>query len=179
KRDRDREPINEKEKTPTSTTSLQTSAMKFDNKIKPSTSSLIATLNTTTNNNNNINDLSVLSSIFSETNHDLSLLSSNLTGAASELLSRRGSANTLLNFDSSKKINFIDSPTIDLSRSCRFLFPDSTSTIIPSSNCNHITIQQAINRLFAKRGITWYRCELYIVNSDQTSSTEKESRLSE
>ncbi|CAF0870986.1 unnamed protein product [Didymodactylos carnosus] len=169
---RDREPINEKEKTPTSTTSLQTPTFKIDNKIKPSASSLTAiTINNNNNNNNNSNNSIVdfslsSSSVRSDINHDPSLLSSNLTGAASQLLIRRGSANTLT-LDTTKKNSVSDSFTVDSSRFCRFLFPDSTSAIILSSNCNHITIQQAINRLFAKRGITWYRTELYVSNSDQ------------
>ena len=39
--------------------------------------------------------------------------------------------------------------------------------MILTQNCNTITIQQAINRLFAKRGITWYRTELYLINSNE------------
>lgn len=55
------------------------------------------------------------------------------------------------------------SPTssIDPSRFCRFIFPDQTSTLLLTHNSTNLTIQQAINRLFAKRGITWYRTELY------------------
>ena len=36
-----------------------------------------------------------------------------------------------------------------------------------TQNCTNITIQQAINRLFAKRGITWYRTELFSINSNE------------
>jgi hypothetical protein len=59
----------------------------------------------------------------------------------------------------SSKENALTS-SIDASRFCRFIFPDSTSAIILANNSTN-TIQQAINRLFAKRGITWYRTELY------------------
>lgn len=54
-------------------------------------------------------------------------------------------------------------PSIDLSRFCRFIFPDTTSAIILTYNSTN-TIQKEINRLFAKRGLTWYRTELYSVD---------------
>ena len=71
-----------------------------------------------------------------------------------------------------------NSPTtpFDASRFCRFLFPDSTSAVILASHSNQ-TIQQAINRLFAKRGITWYRTELYTV--DQVRLIIKTKKLIE
>lgn len=49
---------------------------------------------------------------------------------------------------------------IDPSRFCRFIFPDSTSAVIRVGNSSQ-TIRHAIHYLFAKRGITWYRTELF------------------
>jgi len=57
---------------------------------------------------------------------------------------------------------------MDITRFCRFIFPDFTSAVVLAFNSTH-TIQQAINRLFAKRGITWYRTELY--TADQVNIT--------
>ena len=36
-----------------------------------------------------------------------------------------------------------------------------------------LSIQQAIKRLFAKRGITWYRTELYSISSNDQVKTKK------
>ncbi|CAF1421323.1 unnamed protein product [Adineta ricciae] len=63
-------------------------------------------------------------------------------------------------------IENFSSTSIDSSRYCRFIFPDQTSAILLTYNCPNQTIQQAINRLFAKRGITWYRTELYLTSSN-------------
>ena len=52
---------------------------------------------------------------------------------------------------------------MDTSRFCRFIFPNATSAIILASNSNE-TIQHAIHYLFAKRGITWYRTELFTLD---------------
>lgn len=63
---------------------------------------------------------------------------------------------------------------IDGSRFCRFLFPDQTTALLQTINVTNQTIQQAINRLFAKRGITWYRTELYVTSgSDQVKTKQK------
>jgi len=40
------------------------------------------------------------------------------------------------------------------------------------------TIQQAINRLFAKRGLTWYRTELFITSSTEQSVVDVQESLS-
>lgn len=90
---------------------------------------------------------------------------------------------SLFNFPSQensteKKLVIDNSPTtsFDASRFCRFIFPDSTSAVILASNSN-LTIQQAINRLFAKRGITWYRTELYTTDQQSIDIQEPLSNL--
>lgn len=42
-------------------------------------------------------------------------------------------------------------------------------------NCTNQSIHQAINRLFAKRGITWYRTELYSTSSNEQQVNKKNS----
>lgn len=58
---------------------------------------------------------------------------------------------------------------MDGSRFCRFIFSDFTSAVIFAQHSN-ISIQQAINRLFAKRGIIWYRTELF--TNDQVKDND-------
>ncbi|CAF0986833.1 unnamed protein product [Rotaria sordida] len=58
---------------------------------------------------------------------------------------------------SEKKTLIENSPTlsIDTSRFCRFIFPDQTSAVVLTYNCTNVSIQKAINHLFAKRGFIW------------------------
>ena len=56
---------------------------------------------------------------------------------------------------------------MDTSRFCRFIFPDQTFILLLTHNATHLTIQQAIHRLFAKRGFTWFRTELYAVSATE------------
>jgi hypothetical protein len=91
--------------------------------------------------------------------------SSNINQQDSSLLNFVLRSDTNQDFNEKKLI--VEYPlisSIDTSRFCRFIFPDFTSTVILACNSTS-TIQQAINHLFAKRGITWYRTELY--NADQ------------
>ncbi|CAF3564657.1 unnamed protein product [Adineta steineri] len=84
-----------------------------------------------------------------------------------------------INQDQSEKKTIIEHPlttSIDSSRFCRFIFPDSTSTIFLACNETN-TIQHAINRLFAKRGITWYRTELYLADQQSIDLQEPLSSL--
>ncbi|CAF0915293.1 unnamed protein product [Rotaria sordida] len=77
---------------------------------------------------------------------------------------------------SEKKTLIENSPTlsIDTSRFCRFIFPDQTSAVVLTYNCTNVSIQKAINHLFAKRGFIWYRTELYSTSSnDQVRRTKK------
>ncbi|CAF1118167.1 unnamed protein product [Rotaria sp. Silwood1] len=84
------------------------------------------------------------------------------------------------NQDNSDKKFIIEYPSIssiDLSRFCRFIFPDSTSAVILTYNSTN-TIQKTINRLFAKRGLTWYRTELYSIDQQPIDIQEPLSTLS-
>lgn len=67
--------------------------------------------------------------------------------------------------------------SIDSSRFCRFIFPDQTSAIISTHNSTNSTILQSINRLFAKRGITWYRTELYSTSSNEQVKRKKKEQF--
>ncbi|CAF0926851.1 unnamed protein product [Rotaria sordida] len=104
--------------------------------------------------------------------------SSNINQQDSSLFNVASRSDT--NQDNNDKKFIIEHPSIssiDLSRFCRFIFPDSTSTVILTHNSTN-TIQKTINRLFAKRGLTWYRTELYSIDQQSIDIQEPLSTLS-
>ncbi|CAF1066283.1 unnamed protein product [Adineta ricciae] len=83
----------------------------------------------------------------------------------------------LINRDLMDKKLLNDYSSIDTSRFCRFIFPDSTSAVVLTAHESQ-SIQQAIDRLFAKRGITWYRTELYTADQQHIDLQDPLSSLS-
>ncbi|CAF3534888.1 unnamed protein product [Rotaria socialis] len=96
--------------------------------------------------------------------HKINKYSSNINQQDSSLFNVASRVDT--HQDCIEKKLITENPLIsstDSSRFCRFIFPDSTSAVILAYNSTN-PIQKAISRLFAKRGLTWYRTELYSVD---------------
>ncbi|CAF4267437.1 unnamed protein product [Rotaria socialis] len=100
--------------------------------------------------------------------HKINKYSSNINQQDSSLFNVASRVDT--HQDCIEKKLITENPLIsstDSSRFCRFIFPDSTSAVILAYNSTN-PIQKAISRLFAKRGLTWYRTELYSVDQVNT-----------
>ncbi|CAF2536233.1 unnamed protein product [Rotaria sp. Silwood2] len=104
--------------------------------------------------------------------------SSNINQQDSSLFNVVSHSDTNQDYNDKKFIiKYSSISSIDFSRFCRFIFPDSTSAVILTYNSTN-TIQTAINRLFAKRGLTWYRTELYSIDQQPINIQEPLSTLS-